>query len=87
MLLSRRERQRAGRGEDGVRAQVEGASAARHRGAAGQRGSEGAAAAQHGNERTRDRVQVSAPAQTGKGQRGREREREWREKGIVNALT
>ena len=53
------------------------------RGTAGQQGSEGAAAAQHGSERTRDRVQVSAPAQTGKGQRGRERgerEREWREK-------
>ena len=79
VLLSLRERQRAGRGEDGVRAQVEGASAARHRGAAGQRGSEGAAAAQHGSERTRDRVQVSAPAHTGKGQRG-ERERRERKR-------
>ena len=57
---SRRVRQRAGRGEDGVRAQVEGASAARHREAAGQRGSEGAAAAQHGSERTRAQVPARA---------------------------
>ena len=90
MLLSWRERQRDGRGEDGVRAQVEGASATRHREAAGQRGSEGAAAAQHGSERTRAQVPARARRAEREGQRGREREergREWREKEIVNALT
>jgi len=72
VLLSWRERQQPGRGGDGVRAQVEGASAARHREAAGQRGSEGAAAAQRGSERTR--AQVPARAQSREGsQRGRER--------------
>jgi len=81
VLLSWRERQRPGRGGDGVRAQVEGASAARHREAAGQRGSEGAAAAQRGSERTRAQVPARArrAGREVSGGEREEREREWRE--------
>ena len=78
VLLSWRERQRAGRGEDGVRAQVGwGVSGAAPRGSAAvarQRG-RGSGAASPVLECLRARV--------GEGQRGRERkerEREWRER-------
>ena len=54
-----------------------GASAARHREAAGQRGSEGAAAAQRGSERTRAQVPARAQSREGRVSGG---EREGREK-------
>ena len=65
VLLSWRERQRAGRGEDSVRAQVEGRQR-RGEAARRQRGSEAAAAAQRGSERTRAQV----PARARRAERG-----------------